>query len=139
MKLRLRLIGAQLHPFVVLACIMLLCSMKALSYGEASRQDSLTPLALKGKSLESLMAIDVTTVGKTDQTWGNVPAAVYVISSEDIRRSGKRSIPEVLRLAPNLEVSRVNGSQWAISARGFNNVLSNKLLVLIDGRSVYTP
>src|SRR5206468_5555146 len=68
------------------------------------------------------------------------PAAVYVITSEEIRRSGVTNLAEALRLAPNLEVARVNSQQYAISARGLNSVnASNKLLVLIDGRSVYTP
>src|SRR5205823_12186937 len=68
-----------------------------------------------------------------------VPSAIQVLTQEDIRRSGASSIPEALRLAPNLQVAQVNSSSWAISARGFNNGLANKLLVLIDGRVVYTP
>ena len=67
------------------------------------------------------------------------PASIYVITGEDIRRSGATSLPEALRLAPNLQVARADANQYAISARGFNNVLANKLLVLIDGRTVYTP
>ncbi|MGH7498626.1 MAG: TonB-dependent receptor plug domain-containing protein [Gemmatimonadales bacterium] len=66
-------------------------------------------------------------------------SAIQVITGEDIRRSGASSIPEALRLASNLQVAQVNASQWAVSARGFDNVLANKLLVLIDGRTVYTP
>jgi iron complex outermembrane receptor protein len=69
----------------------------------------------------------------------DAPASIYVISAEDIRRSGATSIPEVLRMAPNLIVARADTNQYAISARGFNNVLANKLLVLVDGRTVYTP
>lgn len=67
------------------------------------------------------------------------PAAISVITQEDIRRSGATSLPEALRLAPNLQVARVNSHDWAISARGFNNTIANKLLVMIDGRTVYTP
>src|SRR6185369_14049214 len=65
--------------------------------------------------------------------------SVFVITTEDIRRSGATSLPEALRLAPNLQVAQVSASGYAISARGFNNSSANKLLVLIDGRSVYTP
>ena len=67
------------------------------------------------------------------------PAAAYVLTSEDIRRSGHTTIPEVLRMVPGLNVARIDGNKWAVSARGFNERLANKLLVLVDGRSVYTP
>ena len=66
-------------------------------------------------------------------------AAVYVITAEDIRRSGLTSVPELLRLAPGVQVAQINGSKWAVSVRGFNGLYSNKLLVLIDGRTVYNP
>src|SRR5690606_26183093 len=70
----------------------------------------------------------------------NVAAsAIQVITSKDIHDSGAKTLPEALRLAANLQVAQVNSSQWAISSCGFNNVLANKLLVLIDGRTVYTP
>jgi len=69
----------------------------------------------------------------------DAPSATYVLASEEIRRSGATSIPEALRLVPGLQVSRIDGNKWAISARGFNNQFSNKLLVMIDGRIIYTP
>ncbi|TLY25949.1 MAG: TonB-dependent receptor [Nitrospirae bacterium] len=90
-------------------------------------------------SLEDLMNIEVTSVSKKPERLSDAAAAVYVITREDIRRSGYTSIPEILRLAPNLQVARVDSSQYAITARGFNSTTANKLLVLIDGRSVYTP
>ena len=91
-------------------------------------------------SLEDLMNIEVTSVSKKPERLSDAAAAVYVITREDIRRSGYTSIPEILRLAPNLQVARVNSSQYAITAQGFNSTtIANKLLVLIDGRSVYTP
>src|SRR5437660_2298851 len=90
-------------------------------------------------SLEDLMNIEVTSVSKKRERLSDAAAAVYVITREDIRRSGYTSIPEILRLAPNLQVARVDSSQYAITARGFNSTTANKLLVLIDGRSVYTP
>src|SRR6266403_736553 len=66
-------------------------------------------------------------------------AAIFVITQEDIRRSGANSIPEALRLVPGLQVARIDQNKWAIGSRGFNGRFDNKLLVLIDGRSVYTP
>ena len=89
-------------------------------------------------SLEQLGSIDVTSVSKHSERLLDAPASIYVITAEDIRRSGVSSLPEALRLAPNLQVARINASQYAISSRGFNNA-GNKLLVLIDGRIVYTP
>jgi len=90
-------------------------------------------------SIEELTRIEITSVSKSAEPLAEAPAAVYVISGDDIRRSGATSIPEALRLAPNLHVARRNAHSWSISARGFNTELANKLLVLIDGRAVYTP
>lgn len=94
---------------------------------------------LKKMSLEQLMNLDVTSVSKQPQLYGEAPAAIAVISNEEIIRSGASSIPEALRLADNLEVEQDSSSGWNISARGFNVNLANKLLVMIDGRTVYTP
>jgi iron complex outermembrane receptor protein len=85
------------------------------------------------------MDIEVTSVSKKEEKLFQTAAAVFVITQEDIRRSGLTSIPELLRLAPGVEVARIDGTKWAVSARGFNGRLANKLLVLIDGRSVYSP
>ncbi len=90
-------------------------------------------------SMEDLMNLQVTSVSKRTQKVADAAAAVFVITQEDIRRSGATSIPEALRLAPGLEVARIDENKWAIAARGFNGRFDNKLLVLIDGRSVYTP
>jgi iron complex outermembrane recepter protein len=91
-------------------------------------------------SLEQLANVEVTSVSRRPEPLSQAPAAIYVITAEDIRRSGAGSLPEVLRLAPNLEVARVNGYSYTVTARGFNSTgASNKLLVLIDGRSVYSP
>ena len=97
------------------------------------------PGALKQLSLEQLMDIEVTSVSRRPEKLSETASAIQVITGEEIRRSGASSLPEALRLATNLQVAQVNSSEWAISARGFNNVLANKLLVLIDGRTVYTP
>jgi iron complex outermembrane receptor protein len=105
----------------------------------ADKPPAQIPEDLTEASLEELMQIEVTSVSRKEQVLSHAPAAIYVITQEDIRRSGLTSIPEVLRLAPGVEVARVNAHEWAISARGFNGRVANKLLVLIDGRSVYTP
>ena len=90
-------------------------------------------------SLEELAMIEVTSVSRRPEVLADAAAAIFVISAEDIRRSGANSLPEVLRLAPNLNVQRVNAADYAISARGFNGYeTSNKLLVLVDGRSIYS-
>ena len=89
-------------------------------------------------SLEELMSIQVTSASKKTQSLLDAPAAIFVINQEDIKRSGATSIPEALRLAPGLEVSRIDPGKWAISARGFNGRFANKLLVLTDGRTLYT-
>jgi iron complex outermembrane receptor protein len=94
---------------------------------------------LKKLSLEQLMDLDVTSVDKQPEAYGEAPAAIQVITNDEIRESGASSIPEALRLADNLDVAQKNSHDWAISARGFNTDSANKLLVLIDGRSVYTP
>jgi len=83
--------------------------------------------------------VEVTSVSKQESTVGRSAAAIFVITQEMIRRSGCNNIPDLLRLVPGLEVARINAHQWAISSRGFNDYLANKLLVLIDGRTVYTP
>src|SRR5256714_2192389 len=90
-------------------------------------------------SIEELGNIQITSVSKHAERLSDAPAAIFVITGDDIRRSGATRLAEALRLAPNLEVARVSASSYAISARGFNNTIANKLLVLIDGRTVYTP
>jgi iron complex outermembrane receptor protein len=90
-------------------------------------------------SLEQLANIEIISVSKRAQRLADVAGSVYVISAEDIRRSGATSLPEALRLAPNLQVARADANQYAITARAFNSVLANKMLVLVDGRTVYSP
>jgi iron complex outermembrane receptor protein len=99
---------------------------------------------LQRMSLDELASINVSSVTKTPESLGDAPAAIYVISHEDIVRSGAGSIPEILRLAPNLQVAETSAAHYVITARGFSGnanaqSFSDKLLVLIDGRSVYTP
>jgi iron complex outermembrane recepter protein len=108
--------------------------------GGALAQDPDAVDRLRDLSLEELAQVEVTSVAKRPQALAAAPAAVFVISNDDIRRSGAVSLAEVLRLAPNLQVSRVDSRDYAISARGLNSFeTANKLLVLIDGRSVQSP
>jgi len=94
---------------------------------------------LKQLSLEELMDIQVTSVARHSESILQAPASVQVITRDEIRNSGVTSIAEALRLADNLQVAQKNSHDWGISARGFNTALANKLLVMIDGRTVYTP
>ena len=89
-------------------------------------------------SVEDLLNVQVTSVAKKAQSLNDAPAAVFVISNEDIKRSGVTSIPDALRLAPGLDVARIDANQWAVSSRGFNGRFADKLQVLIDGRTAYT-
>lgn len=90
-------------------------------------------------SIEDLMRVKVVSATKVEQSLQDTAAAVFVISAEDIRRSGVTNVMEALRLAPGVEVARIDSSRWAITIRGFNGRFANKLLVMIDGRSIYTP
>ncbi|MBI1388832.1 MAG: TonB-dependent receptor plug domain-containing protein [bacterium] len=94
--------------------------------------------SLANLSLEELMNLQVTSVSKKPETLSTAAAAIFVITREDIRRSGVTSIADALRMVPGLDVARIDANKWAISARGFSDRFSNKLLVMIDGRSVYT-
>src|SRR5690606_17816260 len=89
--------------------------------------------------LESLMDIEVTSVSRKKQSVTVAPAAITVIGQEEIRRSGMTSIPELLRMAPGMTVRQFDSSCWSIGAHGFSGIYANKLLVLMDGRAVYTP
>src|SRR5438105_3331642 len=90
-------------------------------------------------SLEELASYPITSVSKHEEQLSKAPAAVYVITQEDLRRSGVTSLPEALRIAPGMDVARIDSHTWAVSTRGFNDQFANKLLVLQDGRSIYTP
>src|ERR1700722_15084717 len=90
-------------------------------------------------SPEQLFDATVVSVSKTSEKLMDAPAAVFVLTSEDIIRSGATSIPEALRQVPGMQVAQINAHDWAISVRGFSGALANKLLVLIDGREVYDP
>jgi iron complex outermembrane receptor protein len=94
---------------------------------------------LKQLSLAQLGDVEVTTASKEPEEVWKTPAAVYVLTNEDIRRSGATSIPEVLRLVPGVQVSRIDNDHWAVGIRGFADQFSKSMLVMVDGRSLYTP
>jgi len=138
MSPRLRICVRFTHvAFVILAVVCALPSFAIAQQPPDSNQPCIADLTQM--SIEDLMNIQVTSVSKKTEKLFDSSAAVYVISSEDIRRSGATSIPEALRMAPGLWVARIDSSKWIVSSRGFGERFSNKLLVLIDGRSVYTP
>src|SRR5690554_5913808 len=113
------------------------CAIGLLASVPCAAQEPAPSLA--DLSLEELGQIEVLSVSRRPEPLAGAPASIYVITGEAIRRSGATSLGEALRLAPNLQVARIDSVQYAISARGFNNAVGNKLLVLIDGRTVYTP
>jgi iron complex outermembrane recepter protein len=119
-----------------LLCVGWFCFLAGLPQSAHAQKH---PPDLTEMSLEELLNIEVITAGKKEQTLAQVPAAVYVITQEEIRRSGATRLPELLRLVPGVQVAQINANTWAVSIRGFNYRYSNKLLVLIDGRTVYSP
>jgi iron complex outermembrane receptor protein len=110
-----------------------------LCSARAAQSNQNPPENLKQLSLDQLGNVEVTTVSKDPQQVQKTPAAIFVITQEDIRRSGATSIPEALRLAPGVEVAQIDGNRWSVAIRGFGGQFSKSLLVLVDGRSVYTP
>jgi iron complex outermembrane receptor protein len=132
------------HRFFLSAAPVWLFLLAAHAHAQAQAQDAQPRGAadFADLSIEELANIDVTSVSRRPERLQEAPASVFLITAEDIRRSGARSLPEALRLAPNLQVARSSNANYFISARGMNgssNSPSNKLLVLIDGRSVYSP
>lgn len=124
------------HSLAVLAAVLFFLPVTALPQGPNDSQTPENPL--KKLTLEQLGNVEVTSVNKEpEQVWGT-PAAIYVITQDDIQRSGVTSIPEALRMAPGVEVARIDGNKWSIGIRGFGSRLSRSVLVLIDGRTVYT-
>jgi iron complex outermembrane receptor protein len=118
---------------------LLLCAIANSALAQASAQVASDVSALKKLAFEELFNLEITTVSRRPERLVDAASAIQVITSEEIRRAGATSLPEALRLVSNLQVAQISSSQWAISARGFNASTANKLLVLIDGRTVYTP
>ncbi|MEW6322184.1 MAG: TonB-dependent receptor [Acidobacteriota bacterium] len=122
--------GARRSTLAFTAAGILLCAAPAFAQ---------TPRNVMRLSLEELLDVEVTSVSKKEERLMGSAAAITVITQDDLRRSGATSLMEVLRLVPGLQVARIDSNKYAISARGFNGRFANKLLVLLDGRSLYTP
>src|ERR1700678_4701 len=114
--------------------LALIAGLAGCSFAQKSNDPDLSQA-----SLQDLMNIQVTSVSKKEQKLSEAGAAVFVITQEDIRRSGATNIPDLLRLAPGVDVAQIDANRWAISIRVFNDQHADKVLVLIDGRSVYSP
>ncbi len=121
---------------VYAACTILSVSVILSLAAEASEPEDQDLMSM---NIEDLMTMEVTSVSKQAEKMIGASAAIFVITAKDIRRSGAHNIPEALRMVPGMQVSRMDNNNYAVSARGFNDIFSNKILVLIDGRSVYTP
>ena len=118
------------------ACVTFLGGLLATtSISHAAEKD----VDLLNMSLSQLSNVSVTSVSKKSEKASQAPAAIYVITQEDIHRSGATSIPEALRMVPGIQVAQAGSNQWAITSRGHNDQFANKLLVLMDGRTLYTP
>jgi iron complex outermembrane receptor protein len=122
-----------------ISCLLMVAGLISVSWADSGQGERDGGVPLKQLSLEQLGSLEVTTASKEPEQVWRTPAAIYVITQEDIRRSGVTSLPEALRLAPGVEVARVDSDHWSVAIRGFGAVLASKLLVLIDGRSVYSP
>jgi len=118
----------------VLVALLIMLFGWPYGFAQAVSKSDVTEL-----SIEDLMEQKVTSVAKTEQAFSDTAAATFVITQDDLRRSGVTNIPEALRMVPGVQVARIDSNKWAITARGFNGRFANKLLVLIDGRTVYTP
>lgn len=118
--------------------LAIICAGAAIGAGAAESGPSSVTNATE-LSLEELVNIEVTSVSKKETKLSQSPAAIYVVTQDDIQRSGATSIPDALRMVPGMDVAQINSSTWAVSSRGFNGQYADKLLVLVDGRSVYNP
>ncbi len=124
------------------ALILLLFSSPSHAQEETDEVDEATQEdveELSDFSLEDLLDMEVTSVSKSAQPLSKAASAIFVVTQDDIQRAGARSIPEALRLVPGIEVAQINRHRWAITSRGFNSVFASKMLVLMDGRTMYTP
>jgi iron complex outermembrane recepter protein len=125
--------------FLLLLCEMAKGAAPQAIQSQTPQASQLPPGDLTQVSIENLMNMEISSASKKEQPASRTAAAVFVLTQEDIRRSGMTNLPDVLRLVPGLEVAHIDASDWAVSSRGFNGRFANKLLVLIDGRSLYSP
>lgn len=129
---------ASCRPVSLLFARAFLCGL-AVFYVAIPIPAQTPPGDLSSMNIEDLMKVEVTSVSKHEQTLSQAAAAIFVISQEDIRNSGATNIPDLLRMVPGIYVAQINANTWAICARAFNGRFSNELLVMVDGRTVYTP
>jgi iron complex outermembrane receptor protein len=122
-----------MHPGWVPGAAFLLFSLSPPAYPQAPQSD------LTEMNIEDLMKIEVTSVSRHEQPLSQTAAAAFVITEEDILHSGAENVPELLRMVPGVQVAQINASSWAISVRGCSGRFSNKVLVMVDGRTVYVP
>ena len=127
--------GTRAKPILLLAALLGICAW----WPTAAAQDDDGADALIELSLDELLNVEITSVSKMAEKKSAAAAAIFVLTNEDIRRSGVTTIPDALRLVPGVEVAQIDSSKWSVTARGSAGRFSTKLLVLIDGRSVYTP
>ena len=121
------------QPTVLASAILLLLSVHTRADAQAPQND------LSNMNIEDLMNVEVTSVSRHEQSLSQTAAAVFVISKEDILHSSATNIPDLLRMVPGVQVAQIDASSWAISIRGFNSRFGNKVLVMVDGRTVYVP
>lgn len=121
----------------VVAIGALLCVSGGGAWGQAAETEAEESLA--DLSLEELMDVQVVSVSKRSESRYQAPAAIFVITPDDIRRSGATNIPDLLRMVPGLSVARLDANKWSVTSRGFGGRYANKMLVLVDGRSAYSP
>jgi iron complex outermembrane receptor protein len=139
LRKKVTVLRALLYTESMIVSAVLLSIVVCPAYGAPQAPALPTPAALKNLSLEELSQIEVITPSKEPVKAIQVPAAIYVITGEDIKRSGATSIPEALRMAPGVEVARIDANKWSIGIRGFGSRLTRSVLVIIDGRTVFTP
>src|SRR5437773_989347 len=125
-----------LNPHRIARSLVLMLALSGIAT-EATAQAGPLSTDLGRATLEDLLKIQITSASRKEQRADDTPSAVSVITQDEIRRSGMRTLPELFRLVPGVQVAQINSSTWAVSIRGLNDQFSNKLLVLIDGRSVY--
>jgi iron complex outermembrane receptor protein len=117
--------------------MLMLSILIGLSAASLAAHQPASPIDLARASIEDLMNIEITSASRKEQRIGDVPAAISVLTQDDIRRSGMTTVPELLRLVPGVQVAQINSNKWAVAVRGFNGLFGDKLLVLVDGRTVY--
>src|ERR1700730_3783815 len=126
-------ISSQLLVARTVTVLLLISTLPTLSLAQKPKPD------LSDISLDTLANTEITSVSRKAEKLSQAAAAVFVITQEDIRRSGLTSIPDLLRMVPGLTVAQIDASKWAVTARGFDERLADKMLVLMDGRTVFDP